>query len=194
MINIKSIFEKSEFLKQFNIDQILFEGAYPILFTMTDGEREILVICPVADSEKMVWILSETSFETLIAMLQNEITIREAFEADSLEKHIVEYDGKELLHEKVELSDISKELLPDVGEYIDPDDEEFGTEIAYYKFRNDYRQIALSPLFWIVYSLPVSKGFVKRDDVKRKDNVLQNEKNRSFYSIPLENKQLISVR
>lgn len=194
MINIKPIFEKSNFLNKFNIDQILFEGAYPVLFTMTDGKKELLAICPVADNKGMVWILSETSFETIIAMLKNEITIREAFEADNKEKYIVRYDGKDILHEKVGLSVLSKEFLPDEGEYIDAEDDEFDEEIAYYRHRNDYRQIEVSPLSWIVYSLPESKGVVKRDEVTRKNIVIRDERNRSFYNIPLENKQINSVR
>lgn len=194
MINIKAIFDKSDFLKQFNIDQILFEGAYPVLFTMTDRKRELLAICPVADAKEMVWIFSETSFETIIAMLQNEITIREAFEADSVEKHIVRYDGKDILHEKVELSDVSKEYLPDEGEYIDAEEDEFDEEITYYRYRNDYRQITVPSLLWIVYPLPKRKGIVKREANKNKNTLVQDVRNRSFYNIPLENKSLNSVR
>ena len=138
MINISKILKKCDQLKNADIDKILFEGAYPVLLTMTDGEKEYLVICPAANSKEMTWIVSETSFSNLIELLTNKMTIRDAFLAVSDDKICLKYNGNnmETMREKRQM--FPEKLLPDAGEFIDAEVDEFKEEIEYYRKREQY--------------------------------------------------------
>ena len=49
------------------------------MFTCKNGEDVYLFICCLVNFEKIQWIGSKTTYENLIELLKNEITIRKAF-------------------------------------------------------------------------------------------------------------------
>ena len=86
----------------------------------------------------MTWIVSETSFSNIIELLTNKITIRDAFLAVSDDKICLTYDGNKMETTIEKRQTFPEELLPDVGEFIDAEDDEFEEEIEYYRKREQY--------------------------------------------------------
>lgn len=188
MINISKILKKCDQLKNADIDKILFEGAYPVLFTMTDDEKEFLVICPVANSKEMTWIVSETSFSNLIELLTNKITIRDAFLAVSDDKICLKYDGNNMETTRKKRQMFPEKLLPDAGEFLDAEVDEFKEEIEYYRKREQYRNISISPIRWQIYLLQKNKHIIPGNKQKWERNTGHAGNQNSFFNIPIPDK------
>ena len=54
-------------------------GKYPVLFTCKNDKDIYLFICCLVNSEKIKWIGTRTTYDNLIDLLENKITIRDAF-------------------------------------------------------------------------------------------------------------------
>ena len=54
-------------------------GKYPVLFTCKNDKDIYLFICYYVNSEKIEWIGTRTTYDNLIDLLENKITIRDAF-------------------------------------------------------------------------------------------------------------------
>ena len=120
-MKIEKIFRKIPDFQKVILDTILFESKYPVLFTCKNDKDIYLFICCFVNSEKTKWIGTRTTYDNLINLLENKITIRNA-------------------------SEIPDEILPTVGEYMDAE-EEYEEEIAEFKKRNknnEYLQLSLS--------------------------------------------------
>ena len=81
------------------------------------------------------WIGTKTDYKTLIQLLKNEVTIRNAFLSVADEKIIINYDGKELVADIVNKDQVPVELLPAAGEYLDTESDEYSEEIAKFEER-----------------------------------------------------------
>lgn len=75
--------------------------------------------------EKIKWIGTRTTYDNLIDLLENKITIRDAFLNGTNNKIMIEYDGKEVEYELKKSSEIPDEILPTVGEYMDAEEGEY---------------------------------------------------------------------
>lgn len=135
----------------FHIDQVLFEADYPVLFSGIIGHQEYLLVCPVANRAEMVWLAVETSRADIISMLENRITIREAFTTDIGKKYLICYDGASIRGRMISLGDIPDELLPSPGEYMEAEDGEYDEEIEYYRSSEYMEKIISLPKSWIIY-------------------------------------------
>lgn len=145
-MKIEKIFRKIPDFQKVILDTILFENKYPVLFTFKNDKDIYLFICCFVNSEKTKWIGTRTTYDNLINLLENKITIRNAFFNVANDKIMIEYDRKEVKYELKKASEIPDEILPTVGEYMDAE-EEYEEEIAEFKKRNknnEYLQLSLS--------------------------------------------------
>ena len=132
-MKIEKIFRKIPDFQKVILDTILFESKYPVLFTCKNDKDIYLFICYYVNSEKIKWIGTRTTYDNLIDLLENKITIRDAFFNVTNNKIMIEYDGKEVEYESKKFSEIPDEILLTVGEYMDAKEGEYEEEIAEFK-------------------------------------------------------------
>lgn len=113
-------------------DLILVENIYPVLFTCIDDFwNTYLSVCYYADGVKTCWLLTKTDPEKLIALLSNNVTIRELFESDELWSVCSTEDKENIYVEKIaDYRSFDPAAFPAEGEYIDADNGEFEEEIS----------------------------------------------------------------
>lgn len=126
----EDIFRKIPMFENLKMDTVLFESKYPVLFTCTINEDVYLFICCMVNRQFVNWICTKIDYKTLIQLLKNEVTIRNAFLSVTDEKIIINYDGKELVAEIVNKDQVPVELLPTAGEYLDTENDEYSEEIV----------------------------------------------------------------
>jgi hypothetical protein len=144
-MKIEKIFRKIPNFEKVILDTILFESKYPVLFTCKNRKDIYLFICYFVNSEKIEWIGTRTTYDNLIELLENKITIRDAFFNVTNNKIMVGYDGKEVRYELKKSSEISEDILPTVGEYMDAEEGEYEEEIAEFKKRNKNVEYVIQP-------------------------------------------------
>ncbi len=142
---MEKIFRQIESFKNIQMDTVLFEGRYPILFTCTDEERVFLFICCLVSAQKVKWIGTETDYDRLIALLENKVTIRETFLEGKKGKYIIQFDGTTTDFEMVDRYQIPEQLLPTAGEYMDAEEGEYSEEIAAFKQRKKRSTVRIKP-------------------------------------------------
>ena len=86
-------------------------GKYPVLFTCKNDKDIYLFICYYVNSEKIKWIGTRTTYDNLIDLLENKITIRDAFLNVTNNKIMIEYNGKAVEYERL-LSGTGTEKYP----------------------------------------------------------------------------------
>ena len=135
---MKSYYFDFEQIGKLSIEKYLFEGAYPILFTCrSDSDVLYLCVCCGFDEGYQKWLLSEIAPSTIIELLENKITFREAFLKDNKGRYTISRDSNG--NKAIEINNPSdwhpedSFLLPTAGEYMDADDGEFDEEISYYR-------------------------------------------------------------
>ena len=132
MVDIERCFNKTEPFDDIQIDQILFDAQYPIIFSMEQKEKEYLVCCPVYNSTEIVWICTEIEPTRIIDLLRDKITIRDAFAHENGNKYLITLKNKsfkcELMH-----NGFPDDYLPTQGEFMEAEDGEFDEEINYYE-------------------------------------------------------------
>lgn len=120
------------------IDRVIFEASYPILFTCLSEKNELFVcVCCQNNDKGKKWLISKVSSDTMVKMLKDEIPIRDAFLEDSCCRITVhKYKEKTDIYFDDE-NDWSENsiYLPQKGEYLEADPDEFCEEIAYYQNR-----------------------------------------------------------
>lgn len=118
------------------IDRVIFEAAYPILFTCLNEKSELfLSVCCQNNDKGKKWLISKTSSNTIIKMLKDEMTIRDAFLADPDCRITVNRckDETDVCFDNEEDWSENSIYLPKKGEYLEADPDEFCDEIAYYQ-------------------------------------------------------------
>lgn len=113
------------------IDMILAESIRPILFVCKDTrDHRYLCSCHCANEEKCEWLVAPVDRETIVKLLTDQITIRDAFTLNNTQILVVtkkKYEPpyiQELPIEKV------NEILPTAGYYMEAEEGEFVEEIA----------------------------------------------------------------
>lgn len=144
-MKIEEIFRKIPGFKRIDLDTILFESKYPILFTCKNDEEIYLFICYFVDSEKIKWIGTKTTYENLINLLENKITIRNAFLNETNIKIMIEYNGNEVKYKFENVDKIPDKILPIEGEYMDSEEDEYIEEINEFKKRNKNIEYVIRP-------------------------------------------------
>lgn len=121
-------------------DKILFEGSYPILFTLKDKFDEVYIcVCHHMDANRTCWLLAKSSPSDVIMLLTNKITIRKVFLLHRDVRYSIVKTGKQISIEENTYNEWNEDsiYLPD-DVYMDAEDGEFEEEILYYsKFLND---------------------------------------------------------
>lgn len=123
---------------------VLFEGQYPLAFTCVDSEDKVyFFICYQVNTEAICFIVSETSYNILIDMLEDKITLREAFLAVSEKKYRIKFHGdyEDIIVEAVNRNQLEDAILPTEGEYMEVEGDEFADEIALFREEMNYKQI-----------------------------------------------------
>lgn len=139
-MNMENLLKTSDIFSTLKVEKILFEAEYPILFSCIMHNDVYIFICHECQNKSIKWIASKTTYSILIKLLEDKITIREAFLRCSDRKLLIEY------HEGIiTISDVLKEQVPDSylptdGEYMDSEVGEFDDEIKYYSFKNQKRK------------------------------------------------------
>lgn len=150
-MKVENIFRTIPDFHDIVLDTILFESRYPVLFTCKNKEDVYLFICCLVTADKAEWIGTKTTYDNLIELLENKITIRDAFLNISENKIIIDYNGKNVGYRIEKSSDIPENMLPAAGEYMDAEDGEYAEEIAMFKRRNDNIEYVIKPRinrFW----------------------------------------------
>lgn len=144
-MSIEKIFKRISGFENMILDTILFESKYPVMFTCTNNNDVYLFICCLINAAGVKWIGTKTNYDTLIALLENRITIRDAFLRVEEKKIIIEYNGQNVYRHIVDRRDIDNNLLPTAGEYMDAEDDEYLDEIAVFKYRNTNIEYTIQP-------------------------------------------------
>lgn len=144
------------------LDKVLFESFYPILFTCRNAEGD-LFLCVCCDDNKLMrkWLITKVKPTTVIELLSNKTTMRDAFLKDNGTKFSIILDNASRKY-SIEIDnndDWNPEMsidLPTPGEYIDAEEDEFLEEIQYYKYYI-HKEIFLEEKFHWDYSRPITK-------------------------------------
>lgn len=133
-------FETEDLTLEF--EKVFFECGYPVLFTARDSNKNLfLCVCCQADENGKKWLVRETKTSIVIKMLQDRITLRDAFICGNGKKYsISEKKGHFTVACDVETdwNDKTSMFLPDAGEFLDAEDGEFDEEISFYNDKVDY--------------------------------------------------------
>lgn len=118
--------------------QVLFAGLYPMLFTCISEQGNLFLVSRYkSDRNSTEWLVSRVPEAAVIAMLQDRITVREAFLNETqglfLVAHAVGAD-KPVVRE-VTKEEVPQEVLPTMGEYWDADEHEYDEEIEELEWR-----------------------------------------------------------
>ncbi len=143
--------KKKLFLKKLNkaqgalyYDMILFDCRYPVLFTcVSDSGDFFLAICHKADAQSREWIIGRTTENSVIYLLKDKITIREAILGNNttLYQASLQTGHPSPLVNCVPVTSIPNNILPTAGCYMEADEHEFDTEIELLEHRRCMRVI-----------------------------------------------------
>lgn len=130
--------------REMTVDTVLFESTYPVLFTCKNNHDIYMMICHTANSQKIGWIGTKTTYENLIDLLENRITIRDSFLAVTDRKIIIEKCRDAAIRcVHVRGEEIPNDILPTAGEYMDAEEGEYEEEIAKFKKEISFCTVSL---------------------------------------------------
>lgn len=121
--------------EQLYYNVILVESYIPVLFTCKNDKDELFIcVCCTDNNTGRKWLITKTDPQAVIAMLKNEITMRDVFLKDTSFRASVKSDQRGL-HIEYNNSDWLKnsEFLPQKDMYIDAEPGEYDEEINYYQ-------------------------------------------------------------
>ena len=128
-MNVEKILQSVSELKGIRLDMVLFEAKYPIIFTCKKENQKYLFSCCAYSSNDVKWIGVKTDSNTVLKMLQNEITVREAFLKDEGKLMVISYNGQKVICEFLDKDGVSPELLPVEEMYFEAEEGELQEEM-----------------------------------------------------------------
>ena len=131
----KQLFKEIPLFKNLKLDMVLFETSYNVLFTAIDNNKAYLIVCFEKDGNCCKYLITETSYDIVIKLLDNKTTIRDAFIKEPLNKIIITQDHNGIHYEIVDIKNVDDNILPTDGIYMESDDGEFDKEIKILKNR-----------------------------------------------------------
>lgn len=165
MLKLNSIFSRIKDFSELKIDTVLVEEEQPILFTCTDSKHNVyLALCPFDNYERIMWFLTKTNYDVLINLLNDKITIYDAFKAVSDNKYIIIYNKDGVSSECVSFDALDENYLPVKGEYMDVEEDEYCDEIKIFKERKQTKYIScymMKPEIHTV-TVPIQYNIYKR--------------------------------
>lgn len=167
------------------IDKILFESAYPIIFTAKNQKEELfLCVCCQGNEKGFKWLVGKTDPVSIIDMLQDKITVRDVLLKKSFGKISVDYDKEGY---KVDFCnsdwDDNSYYLPKEDSYMLAEEHEFDEEIDYFTKMISVERIETSDVFikvtdyFTIYKKVFKNTFEILDnnlDNKDLDSVMEN--------------------
>lgn len=129
----KTIFLKqTEALPTLYMYMVFVETLSPILFACRDDAANVYICsCHCQNAEKCEWIISPTTYERLIDVLTDKVSIREGFLNDLSTAYVA------TLHPNTEVIKVTKRnlneldaILPTANCYMEADPDEFSEELA----------------------------------------------------------------
>ena len=152
-MNVEKIFRQVAAFSGIVLDKILFESKYPVMFTCKKDNDIYLFICCMVNADIVEWIGTRIDYDTLIGLLENKITIRDAFLNVTDKKYLVKYDGLKVSYTETKAENIPDKLLPSAGEYMDAEEGEYAEEIKIFESRNKNFEYRIQPClnsFWVL--------------------------------------------
>jgi len=127
-------FVKLDNYGQLYIDKVLFESYFPIIFTCLNDNSEIFIsVCCQSNEKGCKWLLGKTNGESIVRMLQDEITIRQLLLEHSSAKISVNFVGNNYMVAYNNSDwDVDSPYLPKIDSYMYAEDGEFKDEIDYF--------------------------------------------------------------
>lgn len=118
------------------IDIVIFEAKYPMLFTALNKKLEPFLFFRIeTSSERIVWLASKTSYHILIQLLEDGLTLQDAFLLGNPLKHVVILNREGTIqHKSFSRHTFPAEYLPK-SEFLDVEEDEFLQEIKVFKTR-----------------------------------------------------------
>ena len=174
-MKVENIFRKIPDFHNIVLDTILFESRYPVMFTCKNDKDVYLFICCLVTADKTEWIGTKTTYDNLIELLENKITIRDAFLGITENKIIIVYNGKNVDYRIETGSNIPENLLPTAGEYMDAEGDEYAEEIDIFKRRNENIEYVIKPRInrFLVFRYSGKSVLVSDDDFSEDLDVIQ---------------------
>lgn len=130
--NLKVFLQQNHLLSNLYLYMVFVESIRPILFACKDEEGGLYIgSCHCATASKCEWILARTTYDRLIELLTDKITIRDVFVQDNTDAYVV------TLHAESDKAEIKKQsllvidnILPTAGYYMEAEADEFEEELA----------------------------------------------------------------
>lgn len=122
------------------MDMVFVESIHPILFTCTDEDGRLYICsCCYSSGYKCIWIVSETTPNKVISLLQNECDIWDMFGDGEYVTVVTQHNGSKYPEiQFLSPKNVPVEFLPTKGYGMDTEDGEFEEELKELQTRLDY--------------------------------------------------------
>lgn len=131
------------------MEQIVVEYDYPLLSVLIDDQknRYISICYSVMDAQR--WIIAPVSVSKLIGLLTNQVTLDDPYRTCDTNIILVvrNYETRAETFQAIKPMDIPDESLPDAGEYLDSEENEWSFYIQ--RLRNEWEPSVQSVLICI---------------------------------------------
>lgn len=116
---------------QLYLEKVIVSFDIPILFVCNDFENR-KYLCLNINDELGTTVLAETDNKSLIGMLKNEVTMESVFRGAIGNRVIIaEYDNGEIVTRTESAKNISEDVLPEKGAFLDFSDEAITNYISF---------------------------------------------------------------
>lgn len=118
------------------VERVFLDAGYPILFTCINEQTELfLCVCCQSNIHGKKWLLVQTEPKMIINMLEDKITIRDAFIHSGDRKFTIFQNEQLSIQSNVEedWDAVNSIALPDAGEYMEAEEDEFAEDISHYR-------------------------------------------------------------
>ncbi|MBV7271642.1 hypothetical protein JMF89_04060 [Clostridiaceae bacterium UIB06] len=135
----KPYFENIKGVGSLDIEYIIFESEYPVLFTCRDTYNNLYLClcCDIRNEQR--WIISKTNSQVVIDMLSDKITLYDSLRSPYDKNYVVTWsyvEQKETVLE-CQFSEMDELDLPVKDEYIEAEDGEFEEYIGDLELNED---------------------------------------------------------
>lgn len=101
----------------------------PILFICKDVNKNLYLCSCCELYPKLQWVIAQVSITNIIALIDNELSLFDAFQ-QSQNKWVAEWEKGNSVEHIRETNLFDSDMLPDEGEYLDAEEEEFDDVVS----------------------------------------------------------------
>lgn len=119
----KQIFSNLQYIGNIYLEQELFDNFIePIVFVSRNDNGDLFLCLCTETRGFQRWMLSKTSYKTLVNLLDRKIDTNQAIKSDNDIKYIIDYTSDNGFSiNSIKLNDIDKMEFPSNGVYLDED-------------------------------------------------------------------------